>query len=937
MSTRRVDRPYVRPRRVQHGARGLAELAGHAGSGSGVGSGAERATVERLEPRQLLFSLTITPDLVNPATGLGTVEAAFGYTIPILQTPEEVADNDPESQIEGFDQEPLTPVVSGRRFGTDGLAVTHTISNPVSRFFMFALVDNQGQIIDGTEAIRANPFAGEAYRWRVLDDPMGPINGSRRVMTDFTMQIGAAQGTNQGWTVDALEVRLRLNGVVVREFIGQEILQARQPGTGGANNGIGVYNFTTGDPLFPAFDEIEFLTVSGPNPAYTIDNVGWTEPAGNFAEIIESRTFGAIVSFTGPVGANVTVLDLYGRDMVATLLVGQIGQSEVTFIDPDDNGIPNFNDGIGQILLSGVDTRASLRVFGGTIATGYDEDGFWVQGPFGGGSPQFVPEPQDDEGYFSLIPAGGVDGLMDDFEEAGFGVFYTDNDGATGLPEVGGSVIIGSPIFRPLNSYNPQGRATGQGSFSPDRTAGNFSDDAHIMPTQGIFVLDGTSMGEIATHGMLYGSSRFEGALRSLSVGVLMGSVSVEGDLGSLYVNGDAGFWQIDPDFPTPPPDNTFKTGGQLIVGRTLGDVSIGGRSVLDITVVGDVSSPQSRPPLDQFIYREKEVIFPVDEGAQYAAVDYIRDVGQRFFRNGNNTLRNPRFLGGEVFRNDQIGAAEFISTTGTAVNVVGSIGAGDPAMNSNEDPSDVYAFASDGRTPVVLEIEGQDVGFFGAQLAIDGALVRFADANGNTLAANSFNEITSANQRIVFTPEAPGIYYLIFQVPGQTDGDFDGSVLNYQFLLSGIAPTTFGNYLSAASTGGVGVNGGNAAINVLAGSLGLFRVGMGSLAGGGQFVDPTDVTNSTTALESLLNVETMSLSVARGNAYAIITGSDIEGGDQFGQSAFFIAGDLGAFITGQSPLLEQGPEVGDVGVTSLTVGGRVGLIDIRGGIGQQS
>ena len=41
--------------------------------------------------------------------------------------------------------------------------------------------------------------------------------------------------------------------------------------------------------------------------------------------------------------------------------------------------------------------------------------------------------------------------------------------------------------------------------------------------------------------------------------------------------------------------------------------------------------------------------------------------------------------------------------------------------------------------------------------------------------------------------------------------------VLNYQFLLSGIAPTTFGNYLSAASTGGVGVNGGNAAINVLA------------------------------------------------------------------------------------------------------------------------
>ena len=347
MSTRRVDRPYVRQRRV-HGARGAdrSGAAGRLARMAGADGSVARPPVDRLEPRQLLFSLTITPDMVNPATGLGTINQAFGYTIPILQTTIAPGTADPEERVENFDDEPLGGIGSPRVFDGDGLVVLHTIANPGANFRMIADLDGQGTVVQGTERILANPRAGESYRFRFLPDETSGPNGPRIAVNSFSITFNAAVGTNQGITPGSLLVRLRLANQVVAEYTTAAQIQAlKLPGTG--VNGIGVYTFTTQNPLFSAFDEIEFQTVEGPNPAYEIDNISWVVPAGNFAAIVSSVT--GRRSASRAIGASVQVLDIYGRDMIATIRLGKVGDAQVLLVDLDDNGIPNFNDGIGQI------------------------------------------------------------------------------------------------------------------------------------------------------------------------------------------------------------------------------------------------------------------------------------------------------------------------------------------------------------------------------------------------------------------------------------------------------------------------------------------------------------------------------------------------------------------------------------------------------------
>lgn len=910
--TRQVDRPYVRQRRASGASGGgqgpAARLAGVAGSGLGRGSEAARPAIDRLEPRQMLFSLTITPDVAGP-DGIGTIETTFGYTIPYLASPLIPATNDPESPLETFADEPLGGIGSGRVFLEEGLAVFHNINNPGANFRIIATLDNEGQVIDGTERIEARPSQGQSYRFRFLADPAGPANGARLAANEITLSFGAAQGTNQGITPEDTIVRLRLGNQIVAEFDTFAEIQAAKQG-GNPSNGIGTYTFTTGNSLFPAFDEIEIISTASGNPAYEIDDVTWTLPPGNFTQIIESRIFAAIVSFTGPVGSSVQILDLYGRDMIQTTQLGVVGDVQVTLVDPDDNGIPNFNDGIGSIRFSGTDTRSLFRMIGAGLTPGYSGDAFWVEGPFGGGRPDFVPEPDDDTGYFSASFPQNFDGLYDDFEAVGFGFAFDDDGGGTGLPAVGGSVIIGSPMVRPLANYSPAGTPSGPGSVGP------FDPEASLNPNQGVFILDGSSMGPINIHGALFGSSRFEGAVESINVGTLFGSITVEGDLGDLWVATDAGLWAIDPDFPTPPDDPAQKTGGQLVVGRTLGNVSVAGRSALDITVIADVSNPQNRPPLDQFVHTEREVVFPIDENADYDVPDFFATIF------GANLPYDPVYFGTDVYRNDTIQAAEWIGTTGTSVRVDGDLGFGDPAVHS-EDPSDVFAFAVDGTGQVVIEV-----------FALPGLTVRIADQNGVTVASNNLPRF-QADPRVVFTPNAPGVYYAIVQYTATFDAETDANAGDiYSLLFSGLAPTTFGNHMSGAGSGGV-VDNATSTINLLSGNLGLFRSGMSFLSAGGQEGNPVDITNSDDAPEVLLTTRSLSLSVAKGNLYTFLTGTDVQGADLSALTTIYVSGNLGAFITGQSTLVGLSSEVGDVEAVSLEVGGSVGLVDIRGSVGE--
>src|SRR5690606_33513145 len=123
-------------------------------------------------------------------------------------------------------------------------------------------------------------------------------------------------------------------------------------------------------------------------------------------QFIDNRIFGARLTIAGPVGASVEVLDLYGRDMRATIMLGIPPGSEVTIVDTDGNGVPNYNDGIGSFILSGFDETSTMTIIGGPIEQGFSEDA-----DFNEGGPQ----------GFNFTLVDNILGLYDDFEQARFG------------------------------------------------------------------------------------------------------------------------------------------------------------------------------------------------------------------------------------------------------------------------------------------------------------------------------------------------------------------------------------------------------------------------------------------------------------------------------------------------------------------------------------
>src|SRR3954452_17339438 len=105
-------RPYARKGRSSLSGRGGPE-AGPAARLASMAGATSRASVEQLEPRQLLFSLTITPSDIDPATGLGRVTAFFGYTIPYLHSPIIAGTAVPMTIVENFnDDDPAPPPVA---------------------------------------------------------------------------------------------------------------------------------------------------------------------------------------------------------------------------------------------------------------------------------------------------------------------------------------------------------------------------------------------------------------------------------------------------------------------------------------------------------------------------------------------------------------------------------------------------------------------------------------------------------------------------------------------------------------------------------------------------------------------------------------------------------------------------------------------------------
>ncbi|MGE3108740.1 MAG: beta strand repeat-containing protein [Phycisphaerales bacterium] len=862
-------------------------------AGTAVSRSQNEFECEALEQRQLLFALTVTN--VDPATGLGTATAQFGYVAPFLFKPipaavmADVVTEEFEDEMAPWTMAPQQPpaVPNNTIFAESDIRMS--FSSVSAAPVTWVLGPDGMMTMDRDLSIRLS--ANDFVLFEFLDVPDaggGPITArvANQVIINTTgLDLNPVTGTR---------IDLLLGGEVVESF---------SPAALAALNNGGQLTLVdlAGPNGLPAFGFDSFRVSSFQTPPdnnnyfdqFVIDDITATFPGGRFGMFNEERVFGAQVTIVGPLGATAEFFDLYDRQIRQTLALGVPpgSQQMVALVDQNDDGVPDFNDGIGRIRLSGfggasgTETRGMFTMVGGTITV--------VNNAF----------------QFNLID--NIGGLADDFEQAGFGYTLTNMNPpmAIGLPAIAGSVLVGSPFVR--DNSTPGAYLGGAGAFNFNRAnQGVFSDDANV------------SMSSVVIHGTLHGSSRFSGALGRYGVAMMPGSLTVRGDLGALYVAGDSGVWTADSD-----PNNALRTTSSTIqVGRTLGEANVGGRMVSNLIVQADINNP-SLAILPTFDYFEREVVYGIDPAAGQAAV-------VNTFLNAMSRQTQAVPFGGNLFRNDSITGAEFIGVNSAGVRLRGSLGQFN-AIDSAEDAVDVYAFAADGNTDVVISMSFDDMGQNRGQ-----AYFRVLDASGFIVAGSRFvsrqpgDDRSSAAQlsgpnsgdRIVFRPDHADVYYLVVSTP--TDGQFP-SDLAYEAVVTGLAPVTVGSIRTGSGLGHNMAGGANV-ISVSAGNVGSLRVGVGYVTGAAGESDGLDVTNSMEDPDDAANFRFSSVSVA-GNLYNVTTGSDING------AQLLIGGNLGGLFTGASALVGGGPNEGDINTFTLSVGGTIGIMLVAGGVGWEN
>lgn len=857
---------------------------------------------ERLEERKLLFTLTITPDVVNPATGLGQVTAHFGYVRPYITTDITIdTPDEPETVEEDFNDEAVGGIPQNFTFLQSEIRVLHNFA-PTTNFRIAQMPGGEEDDL----GIRVVAVGGQFWQFDlpnvgifdtfsvdIIDtDGFGLVPSQFRLLASYYENDGSI-------TTDVFQGNSLLN-----------LIQNANPNE--RANGIGrlvLDNNLAGQDV--NFARVRFETVGSGN--MYLDNMEFVLPPSELAELIDDRVVGVSATLTGPVGASVSFFDLYDRAMVNTIRLGIPVNSEFALSDPDANGIPNFNDGIGRIVFSNTDSRTSFNMIGGEI-TATEE-----------------PTPGFDryEFPFEYFITDSIVGLYDDFESsaAPFGyTWYVEPGGGLnveGLPPGPGSVIVGSPFVRNLQNYNPLGAA-----------AGNIVTTGFSRPDQGIFVLNGASIGSVLIHGILHGSSQFTGAVERLAIGYLVGSINVAGDLGSLTSGTDTGMWAADPGY-TPPfnINNFYKTNGELVVGRTVGEIAIAGRSVIDATVLGDLNDPANRPPHEILNYVEREHTYGVADDAdprvtmRAMLASFLLTDASDPFALGN---RQSAAFGLGTYRNDSIMSAEWIGSIGTAVRVLGELGFGD-TINA-DDQVDVFAFASNAAQPVILQVDAVDTDL----------LFRIVDEQQRTFVASRFTRSFEESQFLRFDAPSPGIYYLVVSGVGiaQATDDNTQTGFAYAATLTGLTPTTLGAYRTGGGNGNTGTNpaGLSNGVTVLNGNVGSFRFGTGywPSANGGD-TDATETFNPRGVDEDnplSHNLASGTFSV-KGTLFNVTAGRDVRG-SAAAPVDIIVGGDLGSFNTGLNPAFDAQNDglVGDVVWLELRVAGRIGTLDFRGAVG---
>ncbi|MCW5777450.1 MAG: hypothetical protein KIS87_13520, partial [Phycisphaeraceae bacterium] len=859
---------------------------------------------ERLEDRRLLFTLTITPDLVNPATGIGQISAHFAYHKPYIATDITIdAPDDPDTIDEDFNDEAVGGIPLNFTFLESEVRVIHNFVPTTN--FRITQMPGGGETDLGIRVVAVSgqfwqfdlPNVGifDTFSVDIVDpDGFGLIPSQFRLLATYYLPDGSeATDVFQGGTL--LNLIQNPNQIERANGIGRLVL----------NNNLAGQDVN--------FSRVRVETVGSGN--MFLDNMEFVLPSSALAELVNGRVIGATAVLTGPVGASVSIFDLYDRAMVRTLRLGIPQGSQFALSDPDADGVPNRNDGIGRIVFSNTDSRTSFSLFGGNV-TATDQ-----------------PTPGADlfEGGFEYFINDDIVGLYDDFgsNPTPFNyTFYFDTGGqlnSAGLPPGPGSVIVGSPFVRSNASaaaYNPLGAA------APNIVTTGFS-----RPDQGLFVLNGNSIGAVNIHGILHGSSQFTGAVERLSVGYLVGSINVAGDLGALTSGTDTAMWAADPGY-TPPfaLNNFYRTNGELVVGRTVGEIAIAGRSVMDVTIVGDLNDPVNRPPHEILHYVEREHTFGIDRDTD--AIFNMRAMANAYLlADSTNPFAGLQtqaaVFGDSTYRNDSIMSAEWIGSIGTAVQVFGRIGFGD--VFNIDDSVDVFAFATDGRNPIVLQVD------------VENAFLpfRIVDEQGRTFVASRATRSFEESQFLRFDPPAPGVYYLVVSGVGvgvATDGDATTGI-PYSATLTGLTPTTLGAYRVGGGNGNTGTNPNTLSntVTVLNGNVGSIRVGTGYFSSAGGDVESTATfhprgVDDDNPLSHNLASGTFSV---QGTLFDITAGRDVRG-SAVAPVNFIIGGDLGRFHTGLNPVFGAANDglLGDVIWTELRIGGRISTLDFRGAVG---
>ncbi len=879
-------------RKAELSPSGPARLADRAGR-------AQRPMLEDLEARRLFFSLTISDSDIDPTSGLGTKVAYFAYVAPYLLSQQDVEDADSVLVTENFDDElnnnvPAINIPTNTVFLGSNIRTRHNMT-PASSYQLV----QPGAPAQTDKFLRFNMLAGQFFEYSVTDGA-GNIRFARSVDMEFT----AGPNSNVGLNTDNMEVQLYYRGNIIRSYAGQTLRAANTTG----NAGVGVFHFEAPDDP-GAFDTIRVIANNSPNDPFNLINLDFTLPSGRYANVIDKSIFGATISISGPIGSTVQVLDLYGRDMNETLALGKLQGSQVTLVDPGDNGIPDYNDGIGRIVVSGGDSRTSIWMHGGIVhpLPGDPDDDFVGDG-------------------FAYHNVETLAGQFAQFEQNGFGyhvdLTQPDLPPPDGLPPSGGSLIIGSPWVRPLNDYRPGSQSILDlldqfGNQVIQLTPGNLDViGGFTRSDQGVFV--NGSIGQVNILGIVHGSSHITGSAGTINFGYSLGSLSVDGDLGSFIDASDSGQWTRDDG------SATFSTKNQYTFGRTVGDISVLGRSQTAITIVGDTGNPSGRPPRDVYTYKEREFVISEASGAyeqEFSLEDneffYVYSGGgDRVTQSMINSLQVASVFGNMYLRNDSVMNAEFVGTASGGVRIQGSLSGRETVVNTQDDDADVYAFAVDGTQTVNLQIAG-----------LVNSYLRVVDQDGRTLQATSFqraaDNLTSITQTLNFTPPTPGVYYAVVTDTGDST---DGGVASYLYTLAitGMAPVSLGMF----RTGG----GSTSSVTMLGGSAGQLRIGTAYVNGGGAEASIAGLINGGGDNDTLQSWTGGTITIP-GRLYSIVAGSDIQGTE-----SVFVGGNFGTLITGQSGVAGRGTGEGDIiGTFLMQVGGSIGLIDVRASIGNDT